>query len=32
MDIVKEISRLPNFGYVFWGDDSREHIAVLVLW
>lgn len=29
MDIIKEISRLPNFGYVFWGDDGREHIAVL---
>lgn len=29
MDIVKEISRLPNFGYVFWGDDGREHVAVL---
>ena len=29
MDIVKEIGRLPNFGYVFWGDDGREHIAVL---
>lgn len=29
MDIVKEISRLPNFGYVFWGDDGRVHIAVL---
>lgn len=29
MDIVKEISRLPNFGYVFWGDDGREHLAIL---
>ena len=29
MDIIKEINRLPNFGYVFWGDDGREHVAVL---
>lgn len=29
MDIIKEINRLPNFGYVFWGDDGREHLAVL---
>ena len=29
MDIVKEINRLPNFGYVFLGDDGRVHIAVL---
>ncbi len=29
MDIIKEISSLPNFGYVFCGDDGREHIAVL---
>ena len=29
MDILKEINRLPNFGYVFWGEDGREHIAVL---
>ena len=29
LDIIKEINRLPNFGYVFWGDDNREHLAVL---
>ena len=29
MDIVKEILRLPNFGYVFWGHDNKYHIAVL---
>lgn len=29
MNILKEISRLPNFGYAFWGDDGREHLAVL---
>lgn len=29
MDIIKEINRLPNFGYVFWGDDGRVHISVL---
>ena len=29
MDIIKEINRLPNFGYVFWGDDGREHLAIL---
>ncbi len=29
LDIIKEINRLPNFGYVFWGDDNREHLAIL---
>lgn len=29
MDIINEIRRLPNFGYVFLGDDGKEHIAVL---
>lgn len=29
MDIVKEILRLPNFGYVFWGHDDRYHTAIL---
>lgn len=29
MDIVKEILRLPNFGYVFWGRDDRFHTAIL---
>ena len=29
LDIIKEINRLPNFGYVFWGDDNREHLVIL---
>lgn len=29
MNIIKEINRLPNFGYVFCGDDCREHLAIL---
>lgn len=29
MDIYKEISKLPNFAYEFWGHDDRYHSVIL---
>lgn len=29
MDIFKEIDKLPNFAYEFWGHDERYHYVIL---
>lgn len=29
MEVIKEILRLPNFGYVFYGKDNKYHTAIL---